>query len=110
MALVRFTSPAAGEIYMFEDNARTIFSIIGKDATAQGIVTAEQVPAAVAALRAAVERERAAPPRDASRKGVDADAHDEDATPVVGLGQRAYPLIDMLDRAAARGVEVLWGV
>lgn len=115
MALVRFTSKAAGEIFMFEDNARRLFEIFGKDATARGIITAEQVPAALSALKAAVEEEKrlAAQASDASGRRGSASADDEplaENTQFVRLGQRAYPLIDMLERAAKKHVDVLWGV
>ena len=110
MSLVRFTSKAAGEIFMFEDNARRIFEILGKDATPKGIVTAEQVPAALAALRAAVEEER----RLAVANGPGASNPDDQQSgenpQFIRLGQRAFPLIDMLERAAKKKVEVLWGV
>ena len=110
MGLVRFTSKAAGEIFMFEDNARRLFDILGKDATPKGIITADQVPAAIARLRAAIDEEKrlaAAAP---------APEHNPDDQALAGnpqfvrLGQRAYPLLDMLERAARKGVDVLWGV
>ena len=110
MSLVRFSSKAAGEIFMFEDNAHRIFEILGKDATPKGIVTAEQVPAALAALRAAVEEER----RLAVANGPGANNPDDQQSgenpQFIRLGQRAFPLIDMLERAAKKKVDVLWGV
>ena len=110
MSLVRFTSKAAGEIFMFEDNARRIFEILGKDATPKGIITVEQVPTALAALQTAVEEER----RLAAANGPGAGNPDDQANgenpQFIRLGQRAFPLIDMLERAAKKKVEVLWGV
>lgn len=111
MGLVRFTSKAAGEIFMFEDNARRLFEILGKDATPKGIITAAQVPEAIARLRAAVDEEKrlAAAPAPSPSSNPD-DETRADHPQFVSLGQRAYPLLDMLERAARKHVDVLWGV
>lgn len=110
MSLVRFTSKAAGEIFMFEDNARRIFEILGKDATPKGIITVEQVPTALAVLQAAVEEERRLAAANGPGAGNPDDQPDGENPQFIRLGQRAFPLIDMLERAAKKKVEVLWGV
>lgn len=110
MSLVRFSSKAAGEIFMFEDNARRIFEILGKEASAKGIVTAEQVPAALAALKAAVEEERRLAAANGPASANPDDQPRGENPQFVRLGQRAFPLIDMLERAARKKVDVLWGV
>ncbi|MDP3309775.1 MAG: DUF1840 domain-containing protein, partial [Polaromonas sp.] len=87
--LYKFKSKAAGDVIMLEANGRRVLEIIGKDAGAKGIILPEQMPAAIAALQAAIALE---------------ESHDEDAddTPVAGEGlglrQRALPFIDMLER------------
>jgi hypothetical protein len=106
MALIVFRSKAAGEIYMFAETAHRLLDIIGKADTPRGVITAEQVPDALARLVAAVEAEKAQ--GDATR------AHDAGDTPAgerpITLGQRAFPLIEMLRAASKRNVDVTWGV
>jgi hypothetical protein len=112
MSLVVFRSKAAGEIFMFAETARRIFEIIGRSDAARGVVTAEQVPDALQRLTAAVEHEKsdlkaAAQSADArDRRGSD----DAPAAVPVTLGQRAFPLIEMLRAAEKKKVDVTWGV
>ena len=59
MSLVVFRSKAAGEIFMFAETARRILEIIGRSDAPRGVITAEQVPDALAHLVAAVDQEKA---------------------------------------------------
>ena len=104
----KFVSRATAEMIMLEADAKNILKIVGKDPSAQGIITVAQIPAAIQALQAAVAAEderskQAAPDKDAE----DEDGKDVKAT--VGLKQRAVPFIDMLQRSAAEGADVVWG-
>lgn len=96
--LVRFESNVAGEMLMFAEVARRLLRAAGKECSARGVILAEQVPEIVARLRAAVEaaREREANP-DAEDEDEDEDAA---ANPVVTLGQRAQPFIELLELTA----------
>lgn len=111
MALVVFRSKAAGEIFMFAQTARRIFEIIGKAEAPRGVITAEQVPEALARLTAAVEEEKAqlkaaqAHADEAERRG-----EDDAGARAITLAQRAYPLIEMLRAAQKKKVEVTWGI
>jgi broad specificity phosphatase PhoE len=113
MALVVFRSKAAGEIFMFAETARRIFEIIGKPEAPRGVITAEQVPEALARLTAAVEEEKAqiraaqAQAEEAARRGEDDAEKGESA---ITLAQRAWPLIEMLRAAQKMKVDVTWGV
>jgi hypothetical protein len=97
--LYKFKSKNAGDVIMLEPNGRKILEIIGKDAAPKGIILPEQIPAAIAALEAAIAHEESQDP-------------DEGAVPGDGLGlrQRAMPFIDMLKRNQQAGHEVVWGV
>lgn len=107
MALVTFRSRAAGEFIMLAENARHIFEILGRPPAERGVITAEQIPDALARLTAAVNKERAQS-RDRQH---DEDLRDESVTaPQVTLTQRTMPLIDMLRAAQKRDVDVTWGV
>lgn len=102
--LYKFKSAAAGDLIMLEPNGRRVLEIIGKDASPQGIILAEQMPAALAALAKAIADEEAA------RQAPTADGDDTHAPAPVSLRQRAVPFIDMLKRCAAAGKDIVWGV
>lgn len=111
MALVVFRSKAAGEIFMFTETARRIFDIIGRQEAPRGVITAEQVPEALHKLVDAVEEEKA------QLKAAQEEADLADKQGAVGdqqrpitLGQRAFPLIEMLREAQKKKVDVTWGV
>lgn len=97
--LYKFKSKNTGDVIMLEANGRHILEIIGKNAGPKGIILAEQMPAAIQALQAAIALE---------------ESHDQDAHPVpndgLGLRQRSMPFINMLQRNHLLGQEVVWGV
>jgi hypothetical protein len=97
--LYKFKSKTAGDVIMLEPNGRKVLEIIGKDAGAKGIILPEEMPAAIAALEAAIAHE-------------ESGDEEEGAVPGDGLGlrQRAISFIDMLKRNQAAGTEVVWGV
>ena len=118
--LYKFKSQVAAEVVMTKNTAEELLKIIGKPAEAQGIVTAAQAPAAIAALRAAIEQ-REAEEKAAQAKG---DQTAEDEKPEDGqnaedsgrynrgisLRQRAVPFIELLEVTSAAGKDVVWGV
>nr|MBP8061987.1 DUF1840 domain-containing protein [Polaromonas sp.] len=57
--LYRFKSKNAGDVIMLEPNGRQVLEIIGKEAGSRGIVLPEQMPAALQALRTAIELDEA---------------------------------------------------
>ena len=96
--LYKFKSKNAGDVIMLEPNGRRILEVIGKDPSATGIILPEQMPAAIAAIEAAIRLEESADEQDDLPKG--------DAP---GLRQRAMPFIDMLKRNQKANTEVVWG-
>jgi len=113
MALVVFRSKAAGEIFMFAETARRLLSIVGKEDSPRGVISAEQVADALARLSAAVEEEKAQirqareESEAAKRRGEPAA---DEAAQAITLGQRAHPLLEMLRAAERKRVDVTWGV
>jgi cyclopropane-fatty-acyl-phospholipid synthase len=104
--LYKFKSRAAADLIMLEPQGRQIVTLIGKTPGANGIVTAAQIPAAIAALEAAVAA-------DEAQLALDDEADEtasEERKDTVRLRQRAAPFIDMLKRSAAENVDVVWGV
>ena len=106
--LYKFKSRAAADLIMLEPQGRQIVTLMGKTPGASGIVTAAQIPAAIAALEAAVLADEAQPAVEDETEE-DASANNE-RKDTVRLRQRAAPFIDMLRRSAAENVDVVWGV
>jgi hypothetical protein len=110
--LYKFKSKSTGDVIMLEPNGRRVLEIIGKDtksgASKQGIVLAADMPAALAALEAAVTHE------EAERKTAIEQALAEHKPPprfeAVSLRQRALPFMDMLRWSAKDGHDIVWGV
>ena len=106
--LVTFKSKAAADVPMYAEHAKMLLSLIGKslepEAAPKGIVTAADVPAALAKLKSAADASRRADKESGARDDEPGQALS------VGLAQRAFPLIDMLERAAKDQRDVVWGV
>jgi Domain of unknown function (DUF1840) len=102
--LYEFKSRATGNVIMTQNVAESILDIIGKPRGPQGIILPEQMPAAMAAIAAAVDRERAA-----VAKPLASDPQPETDEPIIGLAQRVFPFSDMLRRAHAASKEITWG-
>jgi len=108
--LIVFKSKAAGDVMMFGDVAHTLMEIMGKDPGDKGIVTVEQLPDAIARLKAAVAQDKAEKPV------VDHDERIFEKTPeggkreYVSLARRAVPLIELLEFSLKEGEPVVWGV
>jgi hypothetical protein len=54
--LYKFKSRATADVIMLEPNGRQLVQIMGKEPGTSGIVTAQQIPGAIAAIEAAVRR------------------------------------------------------
>jgi hypothetical protein len=108
--LYEFKSKATGNVVMTGPVAERLLAIAGREPSAQGIFTVEQMPEAIAALQAAVERERAESSEAEAGTEAEADERTREAMRSVSLAQRAWPLIDMLRTAHAAKQPVTWGV
>jgi hypothetical protein len=111
MALVVFRSKAAGEIFMFAETARRIFEILGRPEAPRGVITAEQVPESLRRLVDAVDEEKAqlkAAQQEADLADKQGDVREQQRP--ITLGQRAFPLIEMLRAAEKKKVDVTWGI
>ncbi|MCP5267644.1 MAG: DUF1840 domain-containing protein [Zoogloeaceae bacterium] len=100
--LVKFNSNVAGELLMFADVARRLLQLVGKECSARGVITHEQIPDIVARLRQASAAEKA-------QQSGSAEADDDEADNTVSLGRRAQPFIEFLE-LTARDKEgfILW--
>lgn len=104
--LYRFKSQATADLTMLQADGQNVLRLLGKEATPQGIITAEQLPQAIATLEAAAQADRAlAVPPQATEDG-DGDP----VEPSVGLTQRLAPFLVMLREAQSAHQPVVWGV
>lgn len=100
--LVTFDSEVGG-FTMFGDIAVKLLKLMGHSGTVPSAILAEDIPGALGRLKAALDAEAgsSAPPPSP-------EPDDGKEEPPVSVRQRAYPLIDLLTRAAARGCAVMW--
>ena len=91
--LYKFKSQAAADVIMLKASAEELLKIIGKPAIPTGIVTVDQAPAAIAALKAEIER------REAQGQGHAAPTSDDEArlkafTSQISIGLENAKLFD----------------
>jgi hypothetical protein len=106
--LVKFTSSTSGQIMMFATIARQLLVVIGKDCSARGVITTEQLPEAIKRLRQAAAEQKATPADSGGDAGRTGTADDEHESRPIGLGQRAFPLIELLQWTQQEDGFVLW--
>ena len=99
--LVKFDSEAGG-FTMNGDIAVQLLKAMGHSGTVPSAILAKDIPAALSRLKSAVAASPAA-----ATESPDADDKDRRDVPV-SLSHRAFPLIELLTRAAEKGVEVMW--
>ncbi len=89
---------------MFGDVALRLLKLMGHSGTVPSAILADDVPQALARLKAAIAADKAAS-GDSTPK--DAESDDSEA-PAVSLAHRALPLIELLEAAAKRKCDVMW--
>jgi hypothetical protein len=99
--LITFKSPASSDVMMFGDVAKQMMKIIGKEFSDQGIITVEDLPAAIAKLKAAISTD--------TQSGSQSEPNGDDEKSV-GIAQRALPLVELLEWSLKQAVPVVWGV
>ena len=104
--LVRFVSSETGEVLMYANVAKVLMQAMGKETTARGAFLPAQMLPAAQALRDAVARTEVRQPVEEE----EAEEEGKKKEPVVALRQRAWPLIDMLERTAKAGPDanIVW--
>ena len=105
--LVKFHSSTSGEIMMFAESARVILDILAKDCSARGVITLEELPAAIAALRDAM-RQRRGQAAEARPDAAKDDQREEGGELPVGFVQRATPFVELLERTLRDEGYVMW--
>lgn len=102
--MITFQSDASGDVMMFDEVAHRMMEIMGKERTARGVITVEQMPECIARLKAAIAADRA------QGRSRDDEEEETGVAARVGLAQRALPLVELIERSLAREKPVLWGV
>lgn len=108
--IYKFKSAASGDVIMLGPHGDALLRLLGREPSTKGIFEPQDMPAAIAALRQAIEdaERRAAGGGAAPEAGERQTAHDDE--PPVSLRRRLWPMIDMLERAQQADVPVVWGV
>jgi hypothetical protein len=110
--LVRLTSSTSGGMIMLGEHAHILFGWIGKECVARGVFTEEQLPEAIARLRCGVDEDNRATERKAREKARKENGEEETESKEEGeavtLGQRAQPLIRLMERTLKEGGFILW--
>ena len=96
--LVTFTTKAYADITMFGDVAVSLLKMMGHSGTVPSAITAEDLPAALERLTAALNSQTNSQPIENSN----------DDEPEVSLHTRAIPLIELLNAAIKEKADVMW--
>lgn len=99
--IYKFKSKASGDVIMLGALGDRLLTLMGKEPAAKGIIEPVAFPAAISALQAAIAEEECEQAQA---------AEDDAATPSISLRQRAWPLIDMMQRCQAAQEPIVWGV
>lgn len=100
--LIKFQSDV-GTLTMFDDVAVPLLKLMGHSGTVPSAILPEDIPAALTRLKSSV----AARAGGAVPNAPNGDNDGGTEIPV-SLKQRAFPLIELLERAAKRKCEVMW--
>lgn len=104
--IYKFKSQADADVIMLQANGDQMLTIIDREPSAQGIITVAQIPAAIAALDAAIEAHEAAVAKRREHPELVVEVEGDS----VRLRDRAGPFIDLLKTSALAGKDVVWGV
>jgi len=101
---VTFRTDAYANITMFGDVAVRLLRMMGHSGTVPSAILARDVPQALERLKAAIAKDRS---ETAAVSPGSAQQEDSEESPV-SLANRAFPLIELLEAAAARKCDVMW--
>lgn len=109
--LITFKSTASNDVLMFDTAAKDFLRCIGKAPDeAAGIITVDQLPAAIDSVRAAIAADKSTPRTATANAGAAGASADDEHEERVGFSQRALPMLELMERALAERAPVVWGV
>ena len=104
--IYKFKSKATGDLIMLGPQGDQLMRLLGREPAPRGIVEVADMPAARQRLLDAIAEAEAKPE---TAEG-DEDSDDGRARRAVGLRQRLWPMLQLLERAHAAGESIVWGV
>jgi hypothetical protein len=111
--IYEFQTAAGGKITYTDVVGAQLLHVIGKKPGPRGVITVEDIPAALAAIDAAIARARERPAeqkKDLEPHARNETDEDREKPPVVSLAQRAFPFVDLLKFALREKENVTWGI
>lgn len=105
--IYKFKSKASGDVIMLGPNGNRLLELLGRAPAAKGIFEPADLPQAIATLEAAIAAAEVAARERAAEGAGDEPAGAESP---VSLRQRLWPMIEMMRRAHAADVPIVWGV
>ena len=106
--LYRFKSKAGADVIMMADSADAVLRLMGREPAQQGILEVTALPGLIQALEAGVAADEAQ-----FQRSVDEAKAASEAVPRrqgVSLRQRAWPLLELMQRSVKEKADVVWGV
>lgn len=108
--LITFKSSAAADVLMYKTHAKPLLDILNKEFD-QGIITAEDMPAAIALLEKEIALSKRMPaPNEQDQDDLNDKDEDIASGMKVSFGARAFPLLEMMRAASKEKTFVMWGV
>jgi hypothetical protein len=89
---------------MYEKDAKPLIIKMGHSGTIPSAIRADDLPEAIKTLEAALQAEQQVPPAENQSE----EEHDEKKEAAIGSNVRAYPLLQMLKKAAQDHKPVMW--
>lgn len=111
--IYKFKSKATGDLIMLGPQGDQLLRLLGREPSPSGILEPPSMADARRRLEAAIaEAEAGAADSAAAGNHADPDLDDSDGRrrAAVGLRQRLWPMLQMLQRAEAAGETIVWGV
>ena len=107
--IYKFKSKASGDLIMLGPNGDQLLRLLGREPAASGIFEAADLPVLRRQIEAAVADAEAAAGQGSG--GSDGDDQEQPQLEAgVGLRQRVWPMVQMMERSAAAGEPIVWGV
>lgn len=105
--IYKFKSKATGDLIMLQPQGDQVLRLLGREPAASGIIEVAAMAAARQRLQQALDDAERTASGTASPSG---DGDEPDTAQAVGLRQRLWPMVQMLERAEAGGEAIVWGV
>jgi hypothetical protein len=105
--LVTFRTKAHADIMMFGDIAVHLLKLMGHSGTVPSALVADDVPAALNRLKNAMKAHKTEA-LEAVDTTDEAEDNDDAKERPIDLAHRAFPLIELLEAAAAAHCDVMW--